>query len=586
MKTNSSHPRLNTCQRLLIFICMAIIGVSTAAQAPEARTTYPQLVDIAAQAGIHFEHISSPDQKFIVESMGGGVAILDYDGDGWPDIYFTNGPTVELALKGQNARSVLYRNNHDGTFSDVSDEAGVATPCWAMGASVGDYNNDGRPDLLITCFGGVVLYRNNGDGTFTDVTKASGLDKDKAWATGAAFGDYDHDGNVDLFVSHYVDFHLDDLPKFGSAKTCQYLGLQVQCGPRGLKGSGDSLYHNNGDGSFTDVSAKSGVSDPEHRFGLTAIWSDLENNGNLDLFVTNDGQPNYLYHNDGKGNFSDIGLVAGVASNEDGAEQANMGIAHGDYLNNGLTSLLISHFDNEYAALYRNDGDGGFTDTSSASGIKRSTQGYVGWGDAFADFDNDGWKDILLVNGHVYPQVDSAHQTAHYLEPKKLFLNRHDGTFEDISQQNSPAIRTPQVSRGLAIGDLFNDGKLEAVVENLVGKPMILRPQGDLKNHWISFQLEGSAANRLALNARVKVTCGNLVQMQEVISSGSYLSQDDLRLHFGLGQCQQIEKATVQWPGGETESLINLTVDRYYKVREGVGVISSQPAAKPMAKLP
>jgi hypothetical protein len=583
---SKAHYRSHHRPLWLIPIFVAVAGIFTSAQSPDTIGSYPQLVDIAASTGIHFEHISSPDQKFIVESMGGGVAILDYDGDGWPDIYFTNGPTVDLAIKGQKARSALYRNNHDGTFTDVTDKAGVATPCWAMGASVGDYNNDGRPDMLVTCFGGVVLYRNNGDGTFTDVTKAAGLDNDTAWATGAAFGDYDHDGNVDLFVSHYVDFHLDDLPKFGSAKTCEYLGQQVQCGPRGLKGSGDSLYHNNGDGTFTDVSVKSGVSDPEHRFGLTAIWSDLENSGKLDLFVTNDGQPNYLYQNDGKGNFKDIGLVAGVASNEDGAEQANMGIAHGDYMNSGRISLLISHFDNEYAALYRNDGDGGFTDTSTVSGIKRRTQGYVGWGDAFADFDNDGWKDILLVNGHVYPQVDNAHQSARYLEPKLLFLNRRDGTFEDISQLNSPALRIPQVSRGLAIGDLFNDGKLEAVVENLQGQPMILRPKGDLRNHWITFQLEGVKSNRLALNARVKLTCGNLTQMQEVISSGSYLSQDDLRLHFGLGQCQQIDKVTVEWPGGKIEPISNLIADRYYKVREGAGVTSLQPAAKPIPSLP
>jgi hypothetical protein len=586
MKKSSTIHRPNSRHLWLILLCVALAILPASAQPPAAKAAYPQLVDITATTGIHFEHISSPDQKFIVESMGGGVAILDYDGDGWPDIYFTNGPTVAMALDGKKARSALYHNNHDGTFTDVSDKAGVATPCWAMGASVGDYNNDGRPDLLVACFGGVVLYRNNGNGTFTDVTKAAGLSSDKAWATGGAFGDYDHDGNVDLFVSHYVDFHLDDLPRFGSAKTCEYLGQQVQCGPRGLKGSGDNLYHNNGDGTFTDVSFKSGVSDPEHRFGLTAIWSDLENNGHLDLFVTNDGQPNYLYRNDGKGNFTDIGLVAGVASNEDGAEQANMGIAHGDYLNKGSISLLISHFDNEYAALYRNDGDGGFTDTSNLSGIKRATQGYVGWGDAFADFDNDGWQDVLLVNGHVYPQVDNAHQSAHYLEPKKLFLNRRDGTFQDVSNQNSPAISAPQVSRGLAIGDLFNDGKLEAVVENLQGRPMILRPEGDLKNHWISFQLEGVKTNRLALNARVKLTCGGITEMQEVISSGSYLSQDDLRLHFGLGQCQHIDKASVEWAGGNTEPLDNLTVDRFYKLREGAGIIAAQPAAKTIPTLP
>jgi hypothetical protein len=583
MKSSIGRYLVNRAAHALLLL--AVSAAPSLPGQPPQPASYPQLIDITAQTGIHFEHISSPDQKFIVESMGGGVALIDYDGDGWPDIYFTNGPTVDLALKGQKARSALYRNNHDGTFTDVTDKAGVANPCWAMGASVGDYNNDGLPDLLVTCFGGVVLYRNNGNGTFTDVTKAAGLSNDTAWATGGAFGDYDHDGNLDIFVSHYVDFHLDDLPAFGSAKTCEYLGQQVQCGPRGLKGSGDALYHNNGDGTFTDVSAKAGVSDPEHRFGLTAIWSDLENTGNLDLFVTNDGQPNYLYHNDGKGSFTDIGLAAGVASNEDGAEQANMGVAHADYLHNGRISLLISHFDNEYATLYRNDGESGFTDTSTVSGIKRGTIGYVGWGDAFVDFDNDGWPDVFVVNGHVYPQVDNAHQAARYLEPKLLFINQRDGSFRDISKLNSPAIRVPQVSRGLAIGDLFNDGRLEAVVENLVGKPMILRPEGDLTNHWISFRLEGVKSNRLALNARIRITCGSLSQMEELVSSGSYLSQDDLRLHFGLGSCQHIDKAEVEWPGNKTETLPALAVDRFYKVREGSGVVSSIPPAKPLAKL-
>ena len=572
----------------LLSMCLGVAGVAfAAAQLPaKSDTSYPTLVDITALTGIQFQHISSPDQKFIVESMSGGVALIDYDGDGWPDIYFTNAPTVEMALQGKKARSALYHNNHDGTFTDATEKAGVANPCWALGAAVGDYNNDGLPDLLVTCFGGVVLYRNNGNGTFTDVTKAAGLANDTAWATGAAFGDYDNDGYADLFVSHYVDFHLDDLPAFGSAKTCKYLGQDVQCGPRGLKGSGDNLYHNNGNGTFTDVSAKSGVSDPEHRFGLTAIWSDLENDGNLDLFVTNDGQANYLYHGDGKGHFTDIGLTSGIAASEDGAEQANMGIAHGDYLHSGRISLLISHFDNEYAALYRNDGNSNFTDVSTASGIAKGTQGYVGWGDAFVDFDNDGWQDYFLVNGHVYPQVDNAHQAARYLEPKLLFLNEHDGTFKDISKLNGPALRIPQVSRGLAIGDLFNDGKLEAVVENLVGKPMILRPEGSLKNHWVSFQLEGVRSNRLALNARIRVTCGNQVQLEEILSGGSYLSQDDLRLHFGLGQCERIDKAEVLWPGGRTETLTNLSVDRFYKVREGVGIVSSKPPYNPNAKLP
>jgi enediyne biosynthesis protein E4 len=554
-------------------------------KASGAPLNYPKLVDITASTGIHFEHLSSPEAKFIAESMSGGVALIDYDGDGWPDIYFTNAESVEMALHGNKARSALYHNNHDGTFTEVTDKAGVGDPCWAMGASVGDYNNDGRPDLLVTCLDGVVLYRNNGDGTFTDVTKASGLGGDSGWATGAAFGDFDGDGRADLFVSHYVDFHLDNLPVFGSTRSCKYLGLDVQCGPRGLKGCADNLYHNNGDGTFTDVSKKSGVDDPERRYGLTAIWSDFDNDGKLDLFVTNDGQANYLYQGDGKGKFEDVALTAGVAANEDGLEQANMGVALGDYLHTGRMSLLLSHFDIEYAALYRNDGGMNFADVSIASGIARGTQGYVGWGDAFVDFDNDGWQDFLLVNGHVYPQVDSAHRATRYLEPKLLFLNQRDGTFRNISRQVGEAMQIEQVSRGVAVGDLFNDGRLEAVVGNLVGRPMILRPEGGPQNHWLSFQLEGVKCNRLALNARVRATAGDLVQLGEVLSGGSYLSQHDLRIHFGLGDHHRLDRAEVLWPDGKKETLSNLDADRFYLVREGEGVVSSK-APEQKVKLP
>jgi len=547
---------------------------------------YPQLVDITASTGIHFEHLSSPEAKFVAESMSGGVALIDYDRDGWPDIYFTNAQSVEMALHGVKARSALFHNNHDGTFTDVTDKAGVGYPCWAMGAVVGDYNNDGWPDLLVPCLGGVVLYRNNGDGTFTDVTKASGLSTDSGWATGAAFGDYDGDGWADLFVSHYVDFHLDNLPAFGSSKSCKYLGLDVQCGPRGLKGLPDNLYHNNADGTFSDVSKKSGVDDPERRYGLTAVWCDFDNDGKLDLFVTNDGEANYLYQGDGTGKFVDIALPSGVAANEDGVEQANMGVAVGDYLHTGRMSLLISHFDVEYAALYRNEGGMDFTDASIASGIARGTQGYVGWGSAFVDFDNDGWVDYFLGNGHVYPQVDSAHTATKFLEPKLLFLNQRDGTFKNISRRVGSAIQIEQVSRGTAVGDLFNDGKMEAVVENLVGEPMILRPEGGPQNHWISFQLQGVKSNRLALNARVRLTAGALVQLGEILSGGSYLSQNDLRIHFGLGAHTQADKAEILWPDGKVETLVNLPADRFYSVREGSGIVSTMLPAPAMMKRP
>ena len=559
---------------------------STAAAAPTAsEPDYPKLVDITASTGIHFEHNSSPEQRFIVESMSGGVALIDYDRDGWPDIYFTNAQTVEMAERGEKARSALFHNNRDGTFTDVTDKAGVGYPCWAMGAVVGDYNNDGWPDLLVTCFGGVILYRNNGDGTFIDVTKAAGLAGDHLWATGAAFGDYDKDGWPDLFVSHYVDFDLRNMAAFGSSDICKYMGVDVQCGPVGLKGSPDNLYRNE-HGHFVDVSKRAGVSDEEHRYGLTSIWSDLGNRGKIDLFVTNDAQPNYLYRNSGRGTFEEVGFASGVGLSDSGARQANMGIAIGDYLHTGRMSLLISHFDNEYAAFYRNDGRMNFTDVSLPSGIGRGTRGYVGWGDAFVDFDNDGWQDIFIVNGHVYPQVDQMRSDLHYLEPKLLFRNQRNGRFEDISKNAGDAIQVPQVSRGMAIGDLFNDGRQEAVIENLKGEPMILRPETPPGNHWISFQLQGVKSNRLALNARVRATAGDLVQLGEVLSGGSYLSQHDLRIHFGLGDRTTIDKAEILWPSGRVEVFTNLAADRFYTVREGSGIVASNAPGFGAAKKP
>jgi enediyne biosynthesis protein E4 len=556
-----------------------VLAVNRLGQSPSGSHTdasLPQLVDITDSTGIKFDHLSSPEQKYIVESMSGGVALIDYDRDGWPDIYFTNAQSVDMTLAGKNARSALYHNNHDGTFTDVTDKAGVGYPCWAMGAVVGDYNNDGWPDLLVTCFGGVVLYRNNGDGTFTDVTKQAGLSNDSQWATGAAFGDYDRDGWVDLFVSHYVDFHLDDLPAFGSRQTCKYRGIDVQCGPRGLKTSSSNLYHNNGDGTFTDVSKKSGIRDSPNAFGLTAVWSDFDDDGHLDLFVANDAGRNYLFQNDGSGHFNEIGFAAGVAASQDGAEQANMGVALGDYLHTGRPSIAVTHFSDEYAALFRNDGSMSFTDVSYTSGIAPSTTPYVGWGDAFFDFDNSGWVDFFMVNGHVYPQMDTAEAGPKYREPGLLFRNRHNGTFKDISKLVGPALQLPRVSRGVAVGDLFNDGRMDIVIENLKGSPTILQPQGGPSNHWIDLELVGSKGNRLALNARVKVTAGDLLQTSAVLSGGSYLSQNDLRIHVGLGSNKHVDKVEIFWPAGTTEVLTDLAADHIYDVKEGEGVVAHE----------
>jgi hypothetical protein len=549
---------------------------SPASIEPKSPAYIPQLVDITAKTGIQFTHLSSPENKYIVESMSGGVALIDYDRDGWPDIFFTNAPDVDMSLAGKKARSALFHNNHDGTFTDVTEKAGVAFPCWAMGAAVGDFNNDAWPDLVVSCFGGVVLYRNNGDGTFTDVTKKSGLATDAGWATGVTFGDYDNDGFVDLFVPHYVDLNLNDLPTLGSRKTCLYHELAVQCGPRGLKGSPDNLYHNNGNGTFTDVSKQAGVDDPQKYFGLTSVWSDFNDDGKLDLFVTNDGEPNFLYRNNGNGKFTDVAYPAGVAVNQDGYEQANMGVAFGDYLHKGRFSIAITHFSEEYTTLFRNDANLNFFDVSYEAGIGAPTSPYVGWGDAFFDLDNDGWLDFFEANGHVYPQVDSREVGTKYREPKLLFLNQHNGKFLNISKLAGPAIQIPQVSRGVATGDLFNDGHLDLVVENLEGSPMILRNEDSSKHHWISLELAGTKSNRLALNARVHVTAGDLVQLGEVQSGGSYISQNDLRLHFGLGDHTRVDSVEIIWPSGKKEILKDLAADHFYSVLEGEGVVPAE----------
>ena len=592
MTAITARPRLcspifHALWSILIFTCASLLspGELVAQSKAEKPLPVPQLVDITASTGIHFEHLSSPEQKFIVESMSGGVALIDYDRDGWPDIYFTGAPSVAMQLEGKKARGALYHNNHNGTFTDVTDKAGVATPCWAMGVAVGDYNNDGLPDLAISCFGGLVMYRNNGDGTFSDITKAAHLDKDVGWATGVTFGDYDGDGNSDLFVPHYVDLDLHDLPTFGSRKTCEYHEIAVQCGPRGLKGSPDTLYRNNGDGTFTEVAKQAGVDDANHYFGLGAVWSDFDNDGKLDLLVANDGEPNYLYHNQGNGQFKEVALDAGVAVSEDGVEQANMGLALGDYMNNGRINIAISHFSDEYAALYSNDGGLSFSDVSRKAGIARESVPFVGWGDAFVDLDNSGWQDLILVNGHVYPQVDSVKIGSTYREPKLVYQNQRNGNFREVGELTGTAVRVPQVSRGLAVGDLFNRGRLDIVIENLTGGPMILEAKSNPANHWVSLQLEGGTTNKLALNARVFATAGKMRQMGEVRSGGSYLSQSDLRLHFGLGETTRIDKLEVQWPNGKTQIFEGVDVDRFYHLKQNGALVTidyrKQAASRP-----
>lgn len=541
----------------------------------------PQFEDITQKAGIRFRHDSSPDVRYIAETMPGGVILFDYDRDGWLDIYFTNAPTVDMALRKEKSRGALYHNNRDGTFTDVTEKSGLESPCFAMGGAVADYNNDGWPDLYLTCLEGNVLFRNNGDGTFADVTATAGV-ADGRFSTGAAFGDYDRDGFVDLMVSNYVVFDFDHLPPFGGAPTCRYRGIDVNCGPRGLKGSGDSLFHNNGDGTFTEVSKSAGVNDPHGYYGLGVVWADFNNTGWPDIYVANDTLPNFLYRNQHNGTFAEIGLESGTAVNEAGVEQASMGVAVGDYLHSGRQSIYVTNFGNDYSVLYRNDGDWSFTDVSYPAGVAVPSFPWVKWGTTFIDADNDGWLDLIAVSGHIYPQMEGVEGSGNFRQPKIFQLNQKDGTFCDASQLAGMALTERRVSRGLAVGDLFNDGNVDVVVEDLNAAPMILRNHGVPDRHWVSLELAGTKSNRLAIGARVILVAGGMTQTEDVRSGGSYLSQSDFRLHFGLGEATSVDSVEIRWPSGKVETLRGLAGDRFYVILEGDGIVPAErihPAA-------
>ncbi|HRH43503.1 MAG TPA: CRTAC1 family protein [Pyrinomonadaceae bacterium] len=532
----------------------------------------PQLTDIYAKTGINFVHTSAPEKKYIVESMSGGVLLIDYDRDGFLDIYFTNAPTVEMALKNEKAKSLLYHNNGNGTFSDVTDKAGVGFPGYAMGGAVADYNNDGFPDLYITCLGGNVLYKNNGDGTFSNVAKQAGVE-DGRWSAGATFGDYDGDGFLDLFVANYVDFKLNDLPGFGSLPTCRFRGIDVQCGPRGLKGGGDSFFHNNGNGTFTEMSKQLGMDDPQGFYGMQPVSSDFGNTGKLDIYVANDSTPNFFYRNDGKGKFTDEGLITGTAVSGDGSEQGSMGVAVGDYLHAGKFAIYVTNFVDEYNTLYRNNGNYDFTDVSFNAKVAQPTRPYVGWGTGFFDLDNDTWLDLFAVNGHVYPQMDQISSGARYKQNKLLFINQGDATFCNASTLGGSALTEMRVSRGAAFGDLDNDGQIDIVVGDLDASPMILKNEGDKTNHWVTLELSAKEGNPLAIGARIKLTTGNIVQTEEIRSGGSYLSQSDLRVHFGLGKATKIDSIEIRWNSGKIETIKDVEVDKFHAILEGEGVV-------------
>ena len=532
--------------------------------------------DVTRQAGLDkFHHRSgTPKKESIIETPGSGVALLDYDNDGWLDIYLVNGSTI-AAFKGSEPppQAMLLHNNHDGTFTDVTGKAGVANERWGFGVAVGDYDNDGWPDIYVANFGSNRLYHNNHDGTFTDIAVKAGVTLG-GWSTGPTWGDYDHDGKLDLFVSGYVKFDADHPPIAGQgtipANFCQFRGVAVMCGPRGLPGEHDHLFHNNGDGSFTDVSVKAGVSDPGGFYGLAAAFVDVDDDGWVDLAVANDSTPNYLYRNLHNGKFEDAGYGSGFALSEDGREQASMAIAVGDYNRDGKVDLFTTTFSDDYKTLYRNDGGGNFTDVTYQAGLGEPTVPFLSWGAGFLDFDNDGLSDLFIANGHVYPEVDKQDWGTTWAERPQLFRNLDGTRFKEVPPAAGSGLADVITARGAAFGDLFNDGHIDVVINNIDSTPSLLRNVVKNNNHWLELKLVGGPGSpRDAIGAKVFVTAGGVRQRVDVFSGGSYSSSSDPRAHFGLGSATQIDKIEIQWPSGLKQLVAAARIDQIITIEEG-----------------
>jgi len=538
--------------------------------------------DVTKAAGLgNWKHVmGTPQKKYILETDGSGVGLIDYDNDGWLDIYLVNGSTYK-ALEGKEPapHAALFHNNHDGTFTDVTAKAGVANDRWGFGVAVADYDNDGWPDIFVANFGRNRLYHNNHDGTFTDVAEKAGVTLGN-WSDGAAWGDYDGDGRLDVFVSGYLHYDVNHQPLAGdkdvSRAFCQLRGAPVMCGPRGLKGEPDHLFHNNGDGTFTDVSVKAGVSDPGAYYGFTAVFADVNNDGKVDLLVANDSSPNYLYLNKGDGTFEDASYVSGFALNKDGREIASMGLAAGDYRNNGLLDLLVTDFSDDYKVLYRNDGDASFSDVSDQMGITKIAVPFLGWGAGLVDYDNDGWKDIFMVNGHVYPEVDQHDWGTTYAQRPLLFHNLKGEKFEYVAPVKGTGLAVVTSGRGAAFGDLFNDGKIDVVINPIDGPPVLLRNVNADRHHWVELRLVGGAKSpRDAVGATVYLNANGMRQREDVMSGGSFISSNDQRAHFGLGDATDAGTAEIRWPSGEREMVRLPAVDRIYTVSEGKGIVAA-----------
>lgn len=567
----------------LVCICLSPFSL---AQLQAASQPVPRFEDVTRAAGLTVPHLSTPEKRYIVESMSGGVGFIDCDNDGKLDIITVNGSSVDRYRQGGDPMITLYRQEGDLKFRDITKEAGLTTKGWGMGVAVADFDNDGWDDIYVTGYGGNVLYRNLGNCRFQDVTEKAGV-RVGGFSTGAAWGDYDRDGYVDLFVPRYVNIDIDKLPEFGSNdKTCRFRGIPVQCGPWGLPGESDILFHNRGDGTFEEVSKKAGVEDPEHRYGMQGVWADYDNDGWPDLYVANDAGANYLYRNKHDGTFEDVALLSGAALSSDGQEEGSMGVDIGDIDNDGLLDIFVTEFTEQPDMLFWNEGTRGFTEISSSSHLAQPTYLYVGWGTKLFDVDNDGWLDILVANGHVYPQMDLVKGGVPYRQPIQLFRNRRDRTFDDLTTASGLDRLPLESRRGAAFGDLNNDGKIDVLILNVGQPPTLLINRTPTSNNAVLLKLVGTRSNRAAIGARATVTAGDLVQLSEVRAGSSYLSQNDLRLHFGLGQKTTIDTVEISWPSGKKDVLKNLPANFIYTIVEAEGIRQKMPFAKSRPELP
>jgi hypothetical protein len=550
-------------------VLAAVVSVSAAA--PPDGTPGFSFTNIAREAGLDAKIVfgGATANKYLIETTGTGVAMIDYDGDGRLDLFFVNGSTLEGFPAGEAPTNHLYRNAGGGRFDDVTERAGLAASGWGQGACVGDYDNDSKDDLLVSYWGQNHLYRNTG-GRFEDVTRAAGLSESRVrWNTGCAFFDYDRDGRLDLIVANYIDLDLKTAPTPDSG-LCRYKGLEVACGPPGLTGGRNLLYHNRGDGTFEDASEKSGITRASGTYGLGVSTLDFDNDGWTDVYVANDSNPSALYRNNHDGTFTDIGIKAGCAYSQDGKPQAGMGIAIGDYDHNGTMDIFKTNFAGDTSTLYANTGNGLCEDRTFAGGIGLNTR-WLGWGTSFVDLDNDGWLDLFLTNGHVYPEVRQLKTEAGYEQRKVVYRNLGNGRFADITEQLGPPVTDPKAGRGTAFGDLDDDGQIDVAIANVNDLPDLYRLNGNKANHWVTLKLVGTSSNRNAIGARVHCVSGGVEQWQEVRGGGSYLSQNDFRVHFGLGAATRVDRLEVRWPNGNEQAWQNLDIDRVHTLTEERG---------------